>query len=136
MKTVFVDSNIFMYAAGKAHAHKEPSVRFLLRIAEGDMQAVTSCEVLQEIIYRYWSIKEQDIGMRIVDHIIALIPAILPVTRADILRAKELLIQSPTITPRDALHAAVMLRHQIPTICTFDKHFDRIDGIKRLTPQP
>ncbi|MCM8813835.1 MAG: type II toxin-antitoxin system VapC family toxin [Candidatus Omnitrophica bacterium] len=135
MTSVFVDSNIFIYTAGTAHEHKEPCIQFLTQIAKGSVHAVTSCEVLQEIIYRYWRIKEQTLGMRIVEHITALIPAILPVTRTDILRTKELLVQYPAITPRDALHAAVMLHHSIPTICSYDKHFDRINSITRITPQ-
>jgi predicted nucleic acid-binding protein len=36
------------------------------------------------------------------------------------------------ISPRDAIHAAVMLNHEIEWIATFDSDFDRIPGIRRL----
>ena len=34
---------------------------------------------------------------------------------------------------RDAVHAAVMLNHGIHSIATFDKAFDRVPGIERVT---
>jgi predicted nucleic acid-binding protein len=36
------------------------------------------------------------------------------------------------ISARDAVHAAVMLNHEIGSIATFDTGFDRVPGIRRL----
>ena len=43
---VFVDSNIFMYAAGSENPHKVPCLTFLHRVAAGTEEACTSVEVL------------------------------------------------------------------------------------------
>ena len=53
---VFVDSNIPMYVAGRDHPNREPSKRFLERVRSSEIEACTSTEVLQEILYRYASL--------------------------------------------------------------------------------
>lgn len=131
---VFVDANIFMYAAGAAHAHKVPSVRLLERIAGDGVESVTDAEVLQELLYRYWSIKELDEGLALCDQVVRMIPTILPVGASDVLVARQLLAQHRTVEPRDTIHAAVMLNHGLTHLYSYDRHFDRIPGLKRLEP--
>jgi predicted nucleic acid-binding protein len=36
------------------------------------------------------------------------------------------------ISARDAVHAAVMLNHEIGSIATFDAGFDQVPGIRRM----
>jgi len=59
-------------------------------------------------------------------------PVVLSVTLADTDRARDLLGAVPGISARDAVHAAVMLNHEIEWIATFDKEFDRIAGVRRM----
>jgi len=51
---VFIDTNIPMYAAGKEHSFKAPSISLLHAIADGELDAVTDCEVFQEILHRHF----------------------------------------------------------------------------------
>ncbi len=39
-----------------------------------------------------------------------------------------------TLVARDALHAAVALHHKAAAICSYDRDFDRIDGLIRVEP--
>jgi predicted nucleic acid-binding protein len=50
---ILIDANIFMYAAGAEHPHKEPSRMFLEQVARGEVDAALDAEVLQEILHRY-----------------------------------------------------------------------------------
>jgi len=47
-------------------------------------------------------------------------------------RARDLVCNELGISARDAVHAAVMLNHNIEWIATFDAGFDRVPGIQRL----
>lgn len=134
MKNVFIDTNILIYASGKPHPHKEPSLQFLLKIAEGKITAVTNTEVLQEILYYYWKSKEAALGFQIIEKVITIIPLVLPVTKNDVILAKTLLQEYRHIEPRDAVHSAVMFNRGLKIICTYDTHFDTIKELKRLTP--
>lgn len=56
----------------------------------------------------------------------------LPVERIDAERAKDILLGSYGLSARDALHVAVMLRHDIVRIRTFDRGFDAYPGVRRV----
>jgi uncharacterized protein len=129
--TVFIDSNIPMYVAGREHPNRAPSQRFLERVRAGDVEACTSVEVLQEILYRYASLRRLDLARQVYDLFVQICPVVLPVGLADTDRARDILCSVASISARDALHAAVMLNGGIERIASFDRGFDAIDGITR-----
>jgi len=45
---------------------------------------------------------------------------------------RDVLRGMPGISARGAVHAAVMLNHEVACIATFDTGFDRVSGIRRL----
>jgi uncharacterized protein len=50
--------------------------------------------------------------------------------------AKDLIHAHPRISARDALHAAVMRRHEIIEVLSFDRGFDAIAQLTRLPAPP
>ena len=129
---VFVDSNVPMYVAGRDHPLRDPARRFLERARSGEVDICTSTEVLQEILYRYSALKRLDLAASVYDLFVHLCPTVLPVTLADTDRARTLLIAARGISVRDAVHAAVMLNHDISEIASFDGGFDAVDGVTRV----
>ena len=129
---VFIDSNIPMYVLGAPHPHREPARRFLEKVQAGAVDACTSTEVLQEILYRYSSLGRLDLAREGYDLFVEICPEVLGVTLADTDRARDILCDSEGISARDAVHAGVMLNHGIQQIATFDAGFDRVPGVRRL----
>jgi predicted nucleic acid-binding protein len=129
---IFVDSNVPMYVAGRDHPLRDPARRFLARARAGEVDICTSTEVLQEILYRYAALKRLDLAAGVYELFVQLCPTVLPVTLADTDRAKHLLTTVEGISARDAVHAGVMLNHDVVHIATFDEGFDRIEGVERL----
>ncbi len=130
---VFIDSNVPMYVAGREHPLREPSRRFLQAVGSGRIEACTSTEVLQEILYRYSALKRLDLARQVYDLFVQICPSVLPVTLADTDRAKDLLMERPETGARDAIHAAVMLNNDVRQVASFDTGFDRFPGIERVT---
>ena len=56
-----IDSNIPMYVAETDHPNREAARRFMHRVTDGAVDACTSTEVLQEILYRYTALKRLDL---------------------------------------------------------------------------
>jgi predicted nucleic acid-binding protein len=131
---ILIDANILMYAAGAPHPHKAPSVRLLEQIAEGEVVATIDAEVLQEILHRYRAIGRWEDGKHVYDLTRRLFPVVLPVTAAVMDRARALLDAHATIMARDALHAAVVLEERLDAVCSYDRDFDRIAGVRRVEP--
>lgn len=130
--SVFIDSNIPMYVAGKEHLWREPSRRFLERVRTGEVDGCTSTEVLQEILYRYAGLGRLDLAHQVYDLFLQVVPVVFPVALADTDRARDLLGEVPAISVRDAIHAAVMKNHDVRRIATVDRGFDSIPGIERI----
>jgi predicted nucleic acid-binding protein len=130
---VFVDANIPMYGAGRDHPHREPSLRFLEAVRQNEIEACTSTEVLQEILYRYSALKRIDVAREVYDLFVSICPIVFDVTLTDTNRAVDLLMEHQGgLSARDAVHAAVILNRGIEWIATFDRDFDRVAGIRRF----
>jgi|SRR5271157_1602574 len=121
-----------MYVAGAEHENREPARHFLEKVRAGKVDACTSTEVLQEILYRYSSIGRLDLARSVYDLFVNICPVVLSVTLADTDRARDLLCASTAVSARDGVHAGVMLNHEIEWIATFDAGFDRIPGLRRM----
>ena len=133
----FLDVNVPMYAAGKAHPYKEACVWIMGEIANGRLQAVIDTEIIQEVLYRYAAIKRRDLAVTIADSLLTLFPTILPVTGRDMQTAVALFQQDGEqgVQARDVVHAAVMLNNDLTTIISTDSHFDLLPTIVRIDPQ-
>lgn len=133
----FLDSNIFMYAAGREHPLKAPCVAILSRVAQEKLEALTNAEVLQEILYRYGAIGELQRGLHLARLAVDQVGGeVLPVTLADMQRAFDLASRYGTaIRARDAVHAATMLNNGLTHLISADGHFDVIEGITRVDPR-
>lgn len=131
---VFLDANVFLYAAGRAHSYREPCRRVLRRVERGALPANTSVEVVQELLYVLWRRGMARQGTQLARNVMDLFPEMLPQTRSDLREACDLLDRHSGLTPRDAVHVATMRSHGIETIISADVHFDEVEGIQRIDP--
>jgi predicted nucleic acid-binding protein len=130
---IFVDSNIPMYLVGAPHPHKADAQRLLeWSIAAGE-RLVTDAEVLQEILHRYTAIDRRDAIGPAFEAVLGVVDEVFPVELADVERARDILMASPQLSSRDALHAGVMERRGLKSILTFDTGFDSRPGLRRIT---
>ncbi len=129
---IFVDSNIPMYLVGASHLNKDSARRLLEQCITRGERLVTDAEVLQEILHRYVAINRRDAIQPAFDALLRVVDHVYPVEARDIDRAKSLLLGIAPLSARDAVHAAVMQRHQVSTILSFDAGFDQVSGLERL----
>lgn len=134
MPTYFIDTNIFIYAKGKDHPLKPACVSMIQRIGENEITAIVNTEIIQEILYRYQSIKNLPLGISLAKEVIQICSLILPVTATDLSLALDILEDHPQIQTRDAFHAATMINNGIKEILSTDPHFDLIPKIRRIAP--
>ena len=129
---IFVDSNIPMYIVGAAHPNKDLARHLLERAIVNRERLVTDAEVLQEILHRYVAINRRDAIGPAFDAIIGVVDAVLPVERSDVERARNLLA-TPNLQARDAIHVAIMQRHDVDRVLSFDRAFDDVPGLTRIS---
>jgi uncharacterized protein len=132
---ILIDSNILMYAAGRAHPHREPSAALLEKIALERVEAVTDVEVLQEILHRYRAIGQWEKGRRAYDLARRVFALLVPITIEVMDDARTLMDQYERLGARDAVHAAVCRLVGAEAICSYDRDFDGVDGLSRVEPE-
>lgn len=130
---IFVDTNIPMYLVGASRPHKLDAQRLLESAISAGERLVTDAEVLQEICHRYVAINRPDAIQPAFDALLHVVDDVLPIGRADVEHAKDTLLRYPALSARDALHVAIMARHNVTHLMSFDRGFDSYPGIKRLT---
>lgn len=129
---ILVDSNIPMYLIGAEHPYKESTRRLLeTAVSRGD-RLVTDVEVLQEILHRYVAIDRRAAIQPAFDAILGVVDEVLGVEQADVELAKQVVLGGYGLSARDALQIAIMQRHGIAAIMSFDAGFDRYPGLTRL----
>jgi uncharacterized protein len=129
---IFVDSNIPMYLIGAAHPHKTEAQVILERLIAAGERLVTDAEVLQEILHRYTAIGRRKAIAPALQVVLDIVDDVFAIEKADVLRAAEITQNRSLISARDAVHIAVMDRHDVRSILSFDGDFDRWPGLKRI----
>jgi len=129
---IFIDSNIPMYLIGAPHPHKSEAQLLLEGLIASGQRLVTDAEVLQEIVHRYAAIGKREAIGPAFQLLLDIVDDVLAIEKADVLRAGEIVQNRALLSGRDSLHIAVMERHGIRSILSFDGDFDRWPGLKRI----
>ncbi len=129
---IFVDSNIPMYLIGAAHPHKTDAQVILERLIATGQRLVTDAEVLQEILHRYTAIERREAIGPALQIMLDIVDEVISIEKAEVLRAGEIVQNRALLSARDAVHIAVMERHGIRSILSFDGNFDRWPGLQRI----
>lgn len=128
---IFIDSNIPMYLVGRPHPHKADAQRLLERFVSARRRLVTSAEVFQEVLHRYVALARRDAVPAAWEALAGVVDEVFAVTLDEVKRARDIVLAYP-LSARDALHIAVMERHGVTEILSFDRGFDEFPGITRL----
>jgi predicted nucleic acid-binding protein len=127
---ILIDSNVPMYLVGADHPNKT-AARSLLEVAVARRERlVTDAEVIQEILRRYAAIDRRTFIEPAMDALLGVVDEVYPIELLDVTRARDIVLSS-RLTARDAIHVAIMQRHGIARIMTFDDDFTEVPGIGR-----
>ena len=122
-----------MYLIGAEHPNRTEAAAILERLIGQGERLVTDAEVFQEVLYRYDSINRRDAIQPAFDVMLELVSEVFPITIAELQSAKELVLGYPQLNARDAIHIAVMRSQAIGEVLTFDKGYDVVPGILRIS---
>jgi predicted nucleic acid-binding protein len=132
---IFVDASVLMYAAGSDHPMRDPARRILDAVGDRSIDAVTSAEVVQEIVHRYLAIGRADGGLVLAERTMDLFAPVLPITQALMRRVPDLARRYPALAARDLVHVATCIHEGIGDILSTDRGFDAVREIRRIPPE-
>jgi predicted nucleic acid-binding protein len=132
--SVFIDTAVFIYARGSDHPLREPCRAVIQEAIDRRLEAVTSAEVVQEILHRAISVRRVSAGVALAREVARAFAPLLPVTQAVIERMPGLVERYPGLAARDLVHVATCMEEGIGEIVSPDRGFDRVSGIRRIDP--
>ena len=132
---MFIDTNVFILLYLKSSSPQAANAKKLFeRIYSGQEKAVTNVLVLNELFYFFAERSSIEKVEKIARHISSLPNlSILPIDAHIAMHSVEFMKKG--LQASDAFHAATMKTHHLETICSYDKAFDTVAGIKRLEPK-
>jgi hypothetical protein len=133
--TVFIDTAVIMYASGGQHPLRDPCRRIIEQIGDGQLDAVTSAEVVEEIVHRFLAIKQPEVAEAVARRTMDTFAPVIPMTHALMRRVPELVRRYPSLSARDVIHVATCIQEGIGEIVTPDRGFDLVREIRRLAPE-
>ncbi|MEQ8860368.1 MAG: type II toxin-antitoxin system VapC family toxin [Pseudomonadales bacterium] len=118
---IFVDTNVLMYAVGRAHPLKAAAREFFESALAEQRCLCTSAEVLQELLHAYLPVGR----MQTFEDALALVQRfaveVWPLEAADVTAAGALVAQFPALGARDLCHLTSCRRRNVSAIKTFDR---------------
>ncbi len=132
---MFLDANIFIKAFLSPNQGEGKLCKQLLdRIARGETNAKTSVLVLNEILYFFEKNFDKKRALKTFNNLCSFPNLeILAVEKRTMASVSE--YSNAGLDASDAFHAAVMKSNGIDTICSYDKGFDKVKGLKRQEPK-
>jgi predicted nucleic acid-binding protein len=127
---LYLDANVFIYAAINTEELGEKARSLLGRIQQGEEKAETSALTFDEV---FWAIKKHNLELAFTAAEAMLNFPNLEIIPADreVVRSALQIIREYHLAPRDAIHAATAIAEKVDCIVSTDAHFDRVKELKR-----
>ncbi len=135
---IYLDTNVFMYAADKTSRYYAVCDRLTGMAAHNKIKIVTSAETIQEVIYLFQNRGDLEKGLEMSSYIAEIINEILPVDGSVLQQYLSTIgkhLRQEKISSRDFLHVATCIVYKIDMIITYDADFKKFKEIKTLTPE-
>lgn len=120
---IFVDTNVFMYAVGRPHALRTPAQEFFVEANRSGTPLCTSAEVTQELAHTYLPTGRSQTFDAAVELMARAAVEVWPLEKEDVVLARHLHDQHPTLQARDLCHLASCRRRGVREVKTFDQAF-------------
>ena len=119
---IFVDSNVFIYAVGRAHPLRDEAQNFFLESSRKGKRLVTSAQVLQELLHVYLPVERIETLDAALELATLGVDRIISIGAETVMHGRHLVSAHPGLTPRDLIHLATCQMNKIKELKTFDRN--------------
>ncbi|MEM5788219.1 MAG: type II toxin-antitoxin system VapC family toxin [Syntrophobacteraceae bacterium] len=118
---IYVDSNVFIYAVGRAHPLRSEAQDFFISSRVSGKKLVTSAEVLQELLHVYLPVRRVETLDAALQLAFGGTDEIIPIEADLVMHARRLAERYPALSARDLLHLSICRLKKIKELKTFDR---------------
>lgn len=128
---IYLDSNVFIYAAVSGNREGSWCRDLIRRIAGGEDEAVTSALTVDEVVYQVRMSRGVEAAIEAGEAVLQMAHLTVAPADAETLWRSLDIGRQLGLYPRDAIHAATALLRGTPDFVSADADFDKVDGLKR-----
>ncbi|MGH2639385.1 MAG: type II toxin-antitoxin system VapC family toxin [Rhabdochlamydiaceae bacterium] len=132
----YVDSNIFIYPVVAEHsdAKAHGASEILIDIAEGRIDAFTSCLTWDEVVWNVRKYLGREAAVKEGRNLLEFPNLKMVAATNNVLNTAQELMEKHGLKPRDAIHMATCIEHGAKELISDDSDFDVVKPIKRIPP--
>jgi predicted nucleic acid-binding protein len=131
---IFIDHTVAIHLLSDDQRRTSDAQLSLERAITAGDRLVTDSAVMHEILIHYHELGCPEAVEPASELFHGIIDEVLPVEQADVVRAREMGYGPERLSPSCCLHLAVMERHGVTRIMSFDGDYDRYSAVTRLAP--
>ena len=128
---IYLDSNLFIYAALSEGRKGRWSRDLVRRVAEGRDEAVTSALTVDEVVYQVRKSRGLEPSVEAGEALLQMAHLTVAPADTETLWKSLDLGRRLGLYPRDAIHAATALIRGISDVISEDADFDEVEGLQR-----
>ncbi len=134
--TYFLDSTTLIHAIDKNAEYHNECLNVIARAAKGQIDTAISLETLEETLFILSKLTTTTTALRATRDFLKMNKIRKFEMNQTILeQALEIIETTPLKRPKDAINVATMLEHDIQTIISEDKDYDKVGLIRRIHPK-
>src|SRR3990170_6850906 len=134
--TYFLDSTTLIHAIDKNAEYHDECLNVITRAAKGQINTATSLETLEETLFILSKLTTTTTALRATQDFLKITKIRkLEMNQTILEQALEIIETTPLKRPKDAINVATMLEHDIQTIISEDKEYDKAGLINRIHPK-
>ncbi|MCX8182623.1 MAG: type II toxin-antitoxin system VapC family toxin [Candidatus Methanomethyliaceae archaeon] len=128
---IYIDSNIFIYAALNLEDLGDRARALLRDVQEGKQRAASSALTFDEIVWAVRKYRSFEDSVAAGEVFLNMPNLKIVEVSGDILAMALELMRRYRLDPRDSIHAASAISKKTKVILSSDEHFDRVKEIRR-----
>ena len=128
---LYIDSNVFIYAALNTEEIGERARALLLKVQQGEEQASSSALTFDELVWAVKKYRTVEDAINAGEVFLNFPNLRLTLVNGELLASALNLIRKYRLDPRDSIHAATAILERAEAIVSTDTHFDKIKEIRR-----
>jgi hypothetical protein len=131
---IVLDTTVLVYAKDSEHALREPCRRLIAAIADGEVEATTTVEVLEELVHVRARRRGRQDAVELGRDYAELLSPLLGVTREHLLDGLRLFERSERLGAFDAILAMAAAESGATALVSADGAFAGVAGLRHVTP--
>ncbi len=131
---IVLDTTVLLYAKGADHPLRDPARRLIAAVTEGEIEATTTAEVIQEFVHVRTRRRGRADAVALGGDYADLLSPLLTVTDEQLHRGLEIFVRCERLGAFDAVLAATAMSSGADALVSADAAFGAVPALTHISP--